>query len=201
MRPLSIFLLVCSVYFFHAGPVFAQDVKREREEGVKKSILPAPAVRFTELLPKNVRKLKYYRETDGETVSYEVKFSFKGKIYSVEFGADGTFQDAELTIGPNDVPSDVKMRVDSALSARYNRYKIRKVQKQYSCAERSKSCMEETVRLIKENDATDLHVRYEYEVDGAEGGKLVSHELLFGFDGAFLSERVILRRQTDNIFY
>lgn len=183
--------------------VSAQDVKREREEYIAKNKLPAEVLRFIELLPKkDIRKMKYYRETDGEEVGYEIKFFLNKKKYSIEFDGSGSLQDAEVRISLNEIPQVVKERIEAGFKDRFDRYKIRELQRQYTCTDSEEAkCSEKILRMIASAEVSGLAIRYEIEIDGTKAGKSISRELLFDSEGNVRQERTILRRQTDNILY
>lgn len=195
-------ILLFDIFLLLSLSASAQGVKRELEEYIAKSKLPAEVLRFIKLLPKkDVRKMRYYRETDGEAVGYEIKFFLRKRKYSIEFDSSGNLEDAEVGIPLNDISKDIRAQIETAFKTRFDRYKIRELQRQYVCAGSSAECTEKILRMTASEEVSGLTVRYEIEVDGTKDGKHISREFLFDTAGNVQRVRTILRRQTDNIFY
>lgn len=72
--------------------------KNEKEERIKKEVFPKIALLTLNDLPQSSKRLKFYRETDGDKKSYEAKFKLNRKIYSIEFNSQGQLEDVEVKI-------------------------------------------------------------------------------------------------------
>ena len=174
--------------------------KSEVEVGIRRSEMPESAVTLLSDWLAEARRIRYYRETDGDQVSYEIKLKRKGKAYSVEFYEDGSLMDIEQLIRFRDLPHDVQKSLNRYLSQTYDHYRITRLQKQYS-AEDADEDDEEVLEELEEGDEDDLTIRYELVVDIRLGNEVGSYELLFDDEGELLQKRKIVRRSLDNILY
>jgi hypothetical protein len=46
----------------------------------------------------NFKRVKFYKESDGDKISFEAKFKYKKQHFSVEFFASGVLEDIEILI-------------------------------------------------------------------------------------------------------
>ncbi len=96
--------------------------KQEVEQRLAKIETPSFMVDFASKI-EGAKKIKYYQETDGSVVSYELKFCKNKERYSVEFSKEGILEDVEI-----DVTSTQGVLVDSFIC---NDFTIDKIQEHH----------------------------------------------------------------------
>ena len=74
---------------------FSQE-KHEKEERIERSDFPEAALKVVNSLPTNCKRTRFYKETDGEKYSFETKFKYRKKNYSLEFSVNGQIEDLEV---------------------------------------------------------------------------------------------------------
>ncbi len=178
----------------------AQDVKNEVETSIAREQMPERALKLLEPVLAEARKARFYRETDGEQVTYESKVKWKGHLYSIEFEQDGSLLNAEKLVRYGSLPGEVREAVNGRLKKEFGKYKVRRAQVQYSGGKSGLSDAEVLGRL-RRPEPGEVTVRYELEVDAVTAPNQGAYELLFDGDGNVLERRKIARRSLDNILY
>jgi hypothetical protein len=181
-------------------PAHAQGIKDEVETSIAREAMPKKALELLEPVLAEARKARFYRETNGEQVTYESKVKWKGHLYSIEFEQDGSLLNAEKLVRYGSLPGEVRGAVNGRLEKEFGKYKVRRTQVQYSGGQSGLSDAEVLGRLGRPKPE-DVTVRYELEVDAAVPPNLGAYELLFDADGNVLERRTIVRRSLDNILY
>lgn len=194
-------LLIVSCWLCLHFTCFSQEVKNEVEESVRQEMMPEKALELLSDLLKDARKARFYRETDGERISYECKMVWKGDVYSIEFYENGSLMDIEKRVSYHSVSQEVRDNIEKYLAQQYKRFRIRKVQKQFSAEEGDDEEDEEVIEEFIEQDKDDLTIRYELVADVRGQSGVGSYEMLFDEKGNFLDKRKIVRRSLDNILY
>jgi hypothetical protein len=181
-------------------PAHAQDVKNEVETSIAREAMPEKSLKLLEPVLAEARKARFYRETDGDQVTYESKVKWKGHLYSIEFEQDGSLLNAEKLVRYGSLPGEVREAVNGRLKKEFGKYKVRRTQVQYSGGKSGLTDAEVIGRLGRPKPE-DVTVRYELEVDAVVSPNLGAYELLFDTDGNVLERREIARRPLDNILY
>jgi len=138
--------------------------------------------------------VKWYRETGYSTISFEAKTKHKGKRISVEFSENGTFEDIEIEIRTDEIPRNAFSKVSDYLLASHEKYKIDKIQIQYSGEPNIVLNYFLTIEV-----AGDLVINYEVVINTKAEGAFARFEYLFDKDGEFIQKRRIKLSMTDNI--
>ncbi|MFD2725062.1 hypothetical protein [Hyunsoonleella rubra] len=105
--------------------------KNEKEERIPASEFPEIAQGYFNIISHEVKYLKYYKETDGDKKSFEVKFKYKKEHYSAEFDTLGKLEDIEIVIKKRHIPKDVYSAISKYFDENYRKVVVVKVQKQY----------------------------------------------------------------------
>jgi len=191
----TVFLLLLLVNLI----LIAQNPKKEIEHVIDKSEMPAKAVELIHDWIEEGKKVRFYRERDLDQMSFETKFIWKGSRYSVEFYEEGRLMDVEKIIGLEDIDSQTQTAIKKSLSEQFEKYKIRKIQRQFTGKGMSD---EEIVEELMEGETEQLTIKYEIVVDGREhSGDMGPYEMRFDSLGKKLVERKIIRRSLDNLLY
>jgi hypothetical protein len=106
--------------------------KIEREERIKAKDFPTKSHDFLRKNFSEAKRIRYYRETEGDTKSYEAKFKKVNDFYSVKFTEKGEIYDVEKTVKPENISEEERGILKGALSKLFFRYNIKKLQLQFS---------------------------------------------------------------------
>lgn len=106
-------------------------IKNEKEQRIQLSEFPEGAKSIIHNLPKGCKRFKYYIETDGDKLSFEAKFKFNKKRYSIEFTEDGQIEDVEFIVKLKHVKPSIKKNINSYFNLTFKTYKFIKLQNQY----------------------------------------------------------------------
>ncbi|MFP4089755.1 MAG: hypothetical protein ACLFUB_06945 [Cyclobacteriaceae bacterium] len=183
----------------------AQDKKREYEKRIARNEIPEQVLSDVEPLLKDADKVRYYKEYDGTQISYEVKFLWKGRPLSVEFYEDGHIMDIEELLSLSDISRSARSGITKTLENRFSRYRIERLQRQYSAEEDEDEdedeYNEEVIEEFMEDDTDDLIIRYEMIAQLKGDGIFGPYELLFDKNGNLVNQRKVERRSADNVLY
>ncbi|MEM6720781.1 MAG: hypothetical protein AAF611_15735 [Bacteroidota bacterium] len=173
--------------------------KHEKESRIEQKAFPQKALELLEnTLPKNVKKLKYYKEQDSLKSSYETKLKFKKQKYSIEFSEEGILEDVEVTIKKKQIPPKTLKKIENHLGKNYISFRIKKIQRQYS-----NTAATEAENVIKKAFSGDLNTSFSYEIiaEVKEKKKRYFIEITFTKDGDFTMVRTIIQSSYDHILY
>jgi hypothetical protein len=193
-------IVLTSIGLLSLLPARGQGVKNEVETSIAREQMPKKALTLLEPVLAEARRVRFYRETDGEQVSYESKLKWKGDFYSIEFEENGSLLNAEKLVRYGSLPGEVRKAVNDRLEKEFGRYKVRRTQVQYSAGKSGLSDAE-VLESLGRPEPGDVTVRYELEVDAVASSNPGAYELLFDAEGNVLERREIARRSLDNILY
>jgi len=175
---------------------FAQ-TKQEREFRIDKEDFPTQSLKV--LLPyiKEVKKVRHYKETDGQKISYEAKFKKDKLRYSVEFDSLGNLEDVEFIIKKNDIPSGSFINLQNYLKNKHKKVKVKKIQQQYLAVGT------EPKKVLKEAFQNLLlpSIRYEIVISSKEEKGYQYYEVTFDHQGNHLSSRKFSDSNYDHVLY
>lgn len=184
-------LLLCSLSLLGQG-------KYEREFRIKRSEFPPNALALISEEISDARRIRYYKEIDSITSSFEAKFRKDKLHYSVEFSPRGELQDVEIRISEVDVPQEVYSTIITHLEKECAKYRVRKLQQQYPVTQDrpfGKVLKEAFQNLILP------YIKYELIVSCKASSGRVEFEYLFDSEGSFISRRQSLPPNYDHILY
>ena len=193
-------LVLFSALFFLSSFTVAQ-VKYEKEERIPIDDLPSVVQALLPQLQFNAKRIRYYREFDGDKESYEVKFKKHGTHFSIEFSQDGSLEDIEMLIKKSDLPSSVM----TSLNDTFPRCKLTRIQKQFVHPKDADPANTLRIVLSDHHDALNHKLideaNYEIEAQCVTKNGLQKKELLFSSGGKLLSTRTIIAEADDHIIY
>ena len=185
-------IFICLMSFSSFG--FTQP-KYEKEMRIKEKEVPENVIRFVDSM-KLPKKIKWYKEIGNNKTSYEAKTRYDAKRLSIEFSENGTFEDFEIEITPEDILSEDNKRISDYLLNAHSKYLIEKVQLQYSG--------EPNLILnyfLNPESINGLIIHYEVVISTKEDSAYAMYEYLFDENGAFVKKSQIKIKTTDNIEY
>jgi len=198
-KRLSYTCLALGFFFSLSLAGLAQDVKKEYEKAVKIEEMPRLVLDLAAPLLKDAKEIDYYEEYNGKDLFYEIKMEWQEKQLSVEFYEDGRLMDIEHLITTDEIQEEAREQINQHLDS-YERYKITRLQRQYSAEDQDEED-EEVIEEFIEYDTEDLTVRYEMVVYLKGNGKYGLFELLFDHDGQLIEIQEVERRSPDNVLY
>jgi hypothetical protein len=204
-RRVIVNLLLLATLSATAAAQEAEMPKREVERSVDADELPGAALAVLEEVAAVVEAADYYRETDGEVVSFEAKLQARGYLWSVEFFESGRLMNVEQLIPFDEIPGPVRTRIERGLDSLFARHTLTRIQRQYTPEDEDddEDLLEDLLEREGDDDEEDLDalVRYELEANARDGDVLGAFELTFDADGRLVQQRRIIRRPLDNLLY
>ncbi|MUU79330.1 hypothetical protein [Winogradskyella endarachnes] len=172
--------------------------KNEKEERTQLSEFPKLAKNTISKLPKNCKRFKYYFETDGDQLSFEVKFTFNKRRYSLEFLDDGHIADIESIVKLRHIPTSIRQNINSYFKLTFKTYKLIKLQNQYVYnSERNPSQFVYDVLLKKHNTPPNYEIIAEVKIDKQRELR----EFTFNNKGEFINYRIVNQDSYEHVLY
>jgi len=176
------------------NPLYGQ-IKYEKESRLKTRDVPKKASDYVEKIA-GVEKVKWYHEEGYNRSSIEAKFKINKEKYSVEFDTNGLLEDVEIEITWIELDPSIKDSIKSALSQDCDKYKIRKMQVQYSGNENFIP-----ISSNSKNSTEDYLVRYEIVLKCCNVSDIKLLEYLFDDRGQKLSVSQIVFKNSSHLEY
>lgn len=176
------------------APVCGQG-KIEREFRIDPGEAPETAKSWLREAYGEPRKLKwYFEETSGKS-SYEAKYVFDGAAHSVEFNLSGEIEDIEIETSWEELPEACRESISAYLHGTFKKYRIEKIQIQYTGAPRDLS------NWAKKKNSWKIQTHYEIEYYGETDSSKQLWEGLFSETGALIRQREIPIPSTNHLFF
>jgi hypothetical protein len=176
--------------FSHAQ---SENVKLEREERVESSVFPAGTLNLVKEIAIN-RKVKFYKEFDGDKTSFEAKFKKQRQRYSMEYSQNGTLEDVEIEVKHKDIDSQLWGKIAIQLDSISHRWRVEKVQQQYVSVPFDKAAL--LLRIEGEEfDNLELIVAFK------SNRNIYRKELLFNREGKLINQRNVKRLAYDFLLF
>lgn len=188
----------CIFFFLFLCNILYAQVKDERERRISKNDMPILALEFLERLPNNCKRFKYYKETDGPATSYEAKFKYNQKIFSVEFSNEGLLEDIEVIVKLKKITPNAKNKIQYYFKTQYKKHQIIKLQKQY------KNVTDTHLNKLLDNalyNKQHTPVFYEIVAEVFSGKKRSIVEFIFDSSGKLLNQRPLKPSSYEHILY
>jgi len=185
------------ILIFISQFVFSQ-TKNEKEERITESEFPETAIEVIKNLPDDCKRLKFYKETDGEKQSFEVKFKHKRKRYSLEFSEDGVIEDLEVLTKFKTINEEKKSIIEGYFKSSFNKYKLIKVQKQFVYHEKLDPLT--FANDILDNTSTEAP-NFEIIAEVKTNKKRDIREFTFDESGTFVNFRILNPTSYEHVLY
>ncbi|MCF8333370.1 MAG: hypothetical protein K9I47_04410 [Bacteroidales bacterium] len=176
------------------GPVYTQ-VKYEKESQIKVEDVPAKALSFIKDCHIDA-PLRWYREGNVNDASVEAKGRIRGSKYSIEFDTLGNIQDVEFIMDFDEMLQAIRGKVKYHLDSLFKRYKIIKVQKQYTAESQT---LQQLIRSGQSNQP--FTTRYEIVMAGKKEKMMKKFEMLINSNGEIIKQTRIIPKDMDNLIY
>lgn len=190
--------VICCILFIMTFSHVMCQTKSEREERIEIDSLPQLVQEIISELPKDSKRVRFYKETDGTKLSYEIKLKYKKKAFSIEFNDQGVLEDIEIDLRDSQLDKALKSSLKTYFESRNFKYKLLKIQKQYVY----ESSMNNLDFVLKTLELQNLSTaNYEIIAELKKDKKIILKELLFSSKGTVLSERLIEPDSYDHVMY
>jgi hypothetical protein len=187
--------ICCVLAFAKAEFTKAQsEQKLEQEEKIAAVLFPKNAAKTVNEIGYARKKVTYYRETDGDKISYEAKLKYQDRKYSIEFDLNGVLEDVEIDFRKRKIPVNVRAKINKILDTVARKYRIEKVQEQYVAGDQSATQIKERIAL-KDFDNFEIVVAFK------DKRKIYRKEYLFDKNGSFISQRDVKRLEYDFLLF
>lgn len=199
MRPVALDMNKFNiVFFFFCFSLSFSQSKNEKEERISSSEFPKIAYTYFNDISKKANYLKLYRETDGNSLSYEVKFKLNKRHYSIEFNPEGVLEDIEIIIKKKHIPKSALNKITSYLNNNFDRTRFLKIQEKY-INNTSKSDKQFIDDVIKNSNIKNTH--YEIIAETKLNGEHDLKEFTFTRYGIFKNSRKVLSSSYEHTLY
>ena len=189
-------IFIVLLLWFHCH--MQAQTKKEYEVRIDVTAFPDTAMAVLRAVPLKEKRLKYFKETNHDKVSYEAKFKFNRKRYSVEFNEAGQLEDIEITIKKSEIPKTALTAIEQYLNAHCDSHHFIKIQKQYPQTEPFTA--QQVLKNALQNNNNGA-VNFEIEVDLMTRKKHTAMEYLFNAKGSLLSQRIIEPASYQHVLY
>ncbi len=170
--------------------------KQEQEFRIDKNELPQNVLTELSGYLKEAKRLRFYKELDGEKSSYEVKFKKDRLRYSVEFDENGKLEDVEFIIEPTDIPEDTLEQIARHLISKHGKYRIKKIQQQYLNGDDTQKTLQDAFQNLILPD-----VRYELIIATKDKEGYSEYEITFDALGKHLLTRKSVNTKYDHVLF
>ncbi len=195
MQKAQIYFVCCLLFAtmtFGHHPAHAQQ-KFEREIRVRPQAVPAAAEAFVSACT-GTERVRWYKEINLGFYNFEAKAKRNGHRYSIEFDSTGAIQDVEMSIRLSHLSDAAQRTVQAELAGRCSRYRITRVQRQWTGAEKA---LQELVRNGTTGGQHTERIEIVFSCKTDRGPVL--YEALFGALGNLENLLEIVPRNTDNL--
>lgn len=172
--------------------------KDEKETRIQLEAFPKIAQSHFNSLPNKVKRIRFYKEVDGEKESFESKFKFKKYWHSVEFDRSGNLEDIEVTVKKRDLPIPILEQIEQYLNERSSKFELVKIQEQYVYGT---DIPEANFLNYVLSNRSDLSSNYEMIVAIKTNSSWSLKELTFNHEGQFLNARNLQPDSYEYIMY
>lgn len=170
--------------------------KQEQEFRIVKEGLPKKVLPLLSEHLKEVKRLRFYKEQDGDKSSYEIKFKKDRLLYSIEFDENGMLEDVEFIIKPTDIPEDTFKSITPYLKSNHDKYRIKKIQQQHlNSGDAKKTLIEAFQNLILPT------IRYEFIIAAKYEKGYGEFEVTFDVEGKHLLTRKSVNPKYDHVLF
>lgn len=188
-------LMILGILLLFSLQGFSQ-TKYEKEFRIRLNEVPTLALSFVDSMTFD-SKVKWYEEIGLNQITIEAKAKLNKEGYSIEYSENGIFQDVEIEVNPNKIDDGTYSKITGVLSQRHKKYKIEKVQIQYT-GDRNIVLM-----FLRENrnNLKGITINYEVIISTKMDGNYLMIEYLFSETGEYMQSNQIVLNRKDRIDY
>ncbi len=189
-------ILFLFILFFSANILSAQ-LKYEKEFRIRKTQFPEKALVLVQEKLTDAKRLKFYKEIDGNKTRFGLKFKKDRLWYSIEFTGEGNLENVKIQIQDIDILDESYAQIVAYLKQNFSSYKIKKIQQQYI----ANGSTDEILKTAFQNLITP-HIKYPLVVRAKKDTNgFKEYKILFNAEGKCISSRKSLPPNYDHILY
>ena len=173
--------------------------KNEQELRIGVENFPKKALKLLEHLPDNIKRIKYYKETDHDKTSFEAKLKIKRKKYSIEFDKNGNLEDIEITVKSKNIDRVVLDTIENFFKSEYKKYGLLKIQNQYKKTP-SIDAISILKKAIENSDKEKVNLEIIAQVKTKDSKNHVL-EFTFNYAGILLGSRIVEPSSYEHVLY
>ena len=170
--------------------------KQEQEFRIDKGELPENILPVLSYYLDDVKRLRFYKEQDGEKSSYEVKFKKDRLLYSIEFDEKGVLEDVEFIVKQKDIPDETFEKLTKYLQSNHGKYRIKKIQQQYLNTRNAQKTLKDAFQNLILPE-----IRYELIIATKDDEGYGEYEITFDAMGAHLLTRKSVNTKYDHVLF
>lgn len=189
-------VIICFLFLVVAN--LSAQTKNEKESRIQLSEFPEKGQTTINTIINDVKRIRHYKEIDGEHESFESKFKFKHHWYSVELSSAGLIEDIEVTVRESQLDINVKKNINTYLKSTFEKYDIIKIQEQYIPLNNTQDAAFISL-LFKNRRSTNSNFEIIVAVKVSKDWEL--KEITFNMNGEFLNYRDIQQDSYEYIMY
>jgi hypothetical protein len=191
-------LFLTTIILYSFIQIAVGQTKNEKEKRIKIFDFPEMAQNIIKILPKDCKRIRFYKETDGAKYSYEAKFKYNKRRYSLEFSKDGIIEDIEVITKLKHLKKQSKINITSYLEKTFKKYKIIKIQDQYIYKNQL-----DVSQFLKDilNNISSITPNFEIIAEVKKKKEREIREFTFNNAGEFLKSRVLNPTSYEHVLY
>jgi len=186
-----VFLLFCSFYSF-------SQTKNEKESRIKFNEFPKVAQNYFKNTSTKLKRVKFYKESDGDKISFEAKFKYKKQHYSVEFYSNGVLEDIEILINKKNIPPKVLIAINHYFKTNFDKTRFIKIQKQFINSSQKNDYA--FIQHVIEN-SNEGYNNFEIIAEIKSNQKDLLKEFTFKSNGVFEKSRIVTSASYEHALY
>lgn len=194
----SKYVLSIAICFMCMNQLVLSQTKNEQEVRIAFFELPKHAQEIIEPFSSSTKRLRFYKETDQDKKSFEAKFKYQKKHYSVEFSPDGILEDIEIITKLKNIEPAIRAQINKYFKKEFDKHKLIKIQKQFVYSKNGEES--DFVNSILSN-TTKIAPNFEIIAEVKTNKERTIREFTFNSDGTFLSERTLAPTSYEHVLY
>lgn len=199
MKEKLLFLLI-SLMLAGVSSLAQSDTKREFEQSVKPGQVPEAILNVLTPFIEQGRRIKYFKESDGENISWEIKMRYQGRQFSIEFYEDSRLKNIEELVGWNRLERGPRNSLGAFFESNYQRFRIKRFQKQY-IPDKDQEVGTFISKVLSVEGLPPDGYEVEAEVRSKETREFGFFEYLFDQDFQLISKRKIIPVPDGNLLF
>jgi len=188
-----IFVFLCLIF----QPVLSQEEKQEKESSIKINQFPGKIPARFQNLDIDLKREKFYKQRDGDEISYEMKFRHQRYDYSVEVDTLGHLIDIEIKVKKKKMPKELIDKIEKHFDQDFDRFKIEKIQAQFR---KNDQPTQKLIQKVIQNPLASPDY-YEIIVAVKESGNFKRFEFLFDTQGQVEKKRKVIRNEFNYLIF
>jgi len=193
-------LVVVSMLFGSLQLQAQQTGKIEYERKVSKQEVPTEILRELQEYIEEGRRIRYFKEFDGTSYSWEVKLIYEGKHFSIEYSADHTLLDIEQLVHWRLAGSNLRENLRKLFEQNYSRFKILRVQHTF-LPPTGVARLDFIENVLDDDRPTANYFEIVAEVVSATTMELAQYEYIFDSAFKLISKRRIIPLSDVNLLF